>query len=143
MTTYLAGLDGSEASVRAATYAAQQAKNAGASLILAHAIEWSGFDVMGAEELPERHKIRGMEIERAQREIIQPVLQALSDEGLDLQPLIHHGHPAKTLLSLAEEHSVEHLFIGRHGKTRLALAIIGSITNSLIQASPIPITTVP
>jgi nucleotide-binding universal stress UspA family protein len=143
MTTYLAGLDGSEASVRAAVYAAQQAKHAGATLILAHAIEWSGFDMMGAEELANRHNIRGAEIERAEQEILKPVLTLLSDQVGEVQSIIHHGHPAKTLLALIDEHKVDHVYIGRHGASRLAIAIVGSTTNSIIQASPVPVTVVP
>ena len=143
MTTYLAGLDGSEASTRAASYAAEQAKHTGAALILAHAIEWSGFDVMGVEELADRHNIRDAEIEHAEQEILKPVLTLLSDQVGDVQSIIHHGHPAKTLLALINERKVDHVYVGRHGSTRLAIAIVGSTTNSIIQASPVPVTVVP
>jgi nucleotide-binding universal stress UspA family protein len=143
MTTYLAGLDGSEASVRAANYAALQARHTGAILILAHAIEWSGFDVMGVEELADRHNIREAEIERAEQEILKPMVTSLSDQVGKVQSIIHHGHPAKTLMTLIDEHKVDHVYIGRHGSTRLSIAIVGSTTNSIIQASPVPVTVVP
>jgi nucleotide-binding universal stress UspA family protein len=142
-TIYLAGLDGSDESIRAATYAAQQASHSGATLILAHAIEWSGFDVMGPEELAERHKIRAIEIERAQEQIIKPMVAALAGLKVTVAVAVHHGHAAKTLLNLVEDHNAGHIFIGRHGASRLAIAIVGSTTNSIIQASPVPITVVP
>jgi nucleotide-binding universal stress UspA family protein len=140
---YLAGLDGSDESIRAATYAAQQAGHASAKLILAHAIEWSGFDILGPEELAERHKVRAIEIGRAQEHIIKPMMALLADLNLDIETVVHHGHAAQTLLTLMEGHKVGHIFIGRHGASRLTIAIVGSTTNSIMQASPVPITVVP
>ena len=84
-----------------------------------------------------------MEIERAQKQILKPMAASLADLNLDIERVIHHGHAAQTILSLVEEHKAEHIFIGRHGASRLAIAIVGSTTNSIIQASPVPITVVP
>jgi len=140
---YLAGLDGSDESIRAATYAARQTDQNGAKLILAHAIEWSGFDVLGPEELAERHKVKALEIERAQTKIIHPMVASLAELGLDIEVIVHHGHAAQTLLTLAQDNKVQHIFIGRNSASRLAIAIVGSTTNSIIQASPVPITVVP
>ena len=142
-TTYLVGLDGSEESIKAANYASIQAQHAGASLVLAHVIEWSGFDIMGPEELAERHKIRETELNRAQSQIIQPMVDLLADAVIDVRTITHHGHAAKTLLNMIEENDIDHVFIGRRGASRLAIALVGSTTNSIIQASPVPITVVP
>jgi len=142
-TTFLAGLDGSEESIKAASYAAIQAQHAGASLVLAHVIEWSGFDLLGPEELAERHKIRETELQRAQSQVIQPMVDLLADQIIDIETVIHHGHAAKTLLTMIEENDINHVFIGRRGASRLAIALVGSTTNSIIQASPVPITVVP
>ena len=141
--TYLVGIDGSEQSINAALYAADQASHCGASLMLAYVIEWSGFDIMGPEELAERHKIREAEIQRAQDTIVQPMLEALNGKISDVETNIHHGHAAKTLLDLVEEHQVGHIFLGRHGASRLSIAMVGSTTNSIIQASKVPVTVVP
>ena len=142
-STYLVGLDGSEESLRAAAYAADHATHTGAKLILVHAIEWSGFDIMGPEELAERHKIREAELERAQEMIIQPALAAIGDKDVTVDSVLHHGHAAKTLLKMVDDYGATHVFIGRHGASRLEVAIIGSVANSIIQVSPVPVTVVP
>ena len=142
-STFLVGLDGSEQSINAVKYAAEHAEHEGAKLILAHAIEWSGFDIMGPEELAERHKIREAEIVHAQETIIQPLLDILEGKAIEIESTVHHGHATKTLLGLVQAHNVDHIFIGRHGASRLAIAIVGSTTNSLIQAADVPVTVVP
>jgi nucleotide-binding universal stress UspA family protein len=142
-TTYLVGVDGSDHALKAARYAAEQARSAGASLVVAHAIDWSGFDIMGPEELAERHKIKEAELDRAQTKVIQPVLDTLADMPLEVSTDVHHGHPAKTLLDLAEQHGASHIFLARNGHTRLAVALLGSTAHSVIQTSPIPVTVVP
>lgn len=142
-TTYMAGLDGSDASTRAARYAAEQAQANNAKLLLVHVIEWSGFDVMGPEELPQRHLIREEELTYAQTHILDPMVKELKATGVSAETYLHHGHASRTLLSLVEEQNVSHIFIGRHGASRLEVLILGSTANSLVQAAPVPVTVVP
>lgn len=141
--TYLVGLDGSETAARAADYAAAQAAKTGASLLLVHVIEWSGFDVMGPEELAQRPVIREAELEAAQTNIVNPAVERLKKTNINVESVIHHGHATETLLSIAKEREANHIFVGRNGASRLEALIFGSTTNSLAQASPVPVTVVP
>ena len=141
--TYLVGLDGSETAARAADYATAQAAKTSASLLLVHVIEWSGFDVMGPEELAQRHVIREAELEAAQTNIVGPAVERIQRADVLVESLIHHGHATETLLSIAKERQIDHIFVGRNGASRLEALIFGSTTNSLAQASPVPVTVVP
>ena len=71
------------------------------------------------------------------------MLDDLSDMVLDIDTIIHHGHAAKTLLAIIDDQKADHIYLGRHGASRLAIAIVGSTTNSITQASPVPVTVVP
>ena len=141
--TYLVGVDSSETAARATDYATAQAAKTGAALLLVHVVEWSGFDVMGPEELAQRHAIREAELEAAQTNIVGPAVERIQQAGVSVESLIHHGHATETLLSIAKERQIDHIFVGRNGASRLEALIFGSTTNSLAQASPVPVTVVP
>lgn len=141
--TYLVGLDGSETAARALDYATAQAAKTGAALVLVHVIEWSGFDIMGPEEIAERHKIRDAEMEAAHANVIDPALAQVKAKGVPVDGLIHHGHATEFILTTAKERGIDHIFVGRNGTTRLEALIFGSTTNSLAQAAPVPVTVVP
>lgn len=140
----LVGVDGSSSSARAAEFAAARATAAeGGSLVVAHVIDWSPFSPTTAEDNERRHVTRQEEIDRAQREVIAPIVERLQADGCDVSTVVRHGHPAQTLVDLAAEHDAAHLVIGRTGQSPLLARIFGSLPMSLVQISPIPVTVVP
>ena len=140
---YLIGLDGSDASSRAVYFALAQAQQTGAHLVLAHVIDWSGYDVMGPEEIAIRHSVRDEEIKAAHKNILDPVLVRLTESGVASEGIVHHGHATSILLEIAKEKSVDHIFVGRHGQSRIEAMLFGSTTNAMVQTSPVPVTVVP
>ena len=140
----LVGVDGSPSSLRAATFAAARAMAAdGGCIVVAHVIDWSPFTPTTAEDNERRHVTRQQEIDHAMRDIVDPVVQSLTTEGLDVTTAVRHGHPAQTLVDLATEHEAAHMVIGRTGESRLKARVFGSLPMSLVQISPIPVTVVP
>lgn len=141
--TYLVAVDGSGGSVRAAEFATERALASKANLVLAYVIEWSPYSFHTPDELAQRHKRREEEIERAQSTVLGPVAKSLKDKGVDVEVVVHHGHPSETLVDLAKKHGAAQIFIGRKGHSRIASLLFGSVAGSLVQTSPIPVTVVP
>jgi len=139
----LVGIDGSACSERALDYAAEWARTAGHQLIVAHVIEWSPFTFNTPQENEERHKRREAELDRAHREIIDPVVEALRDQGVSVRGVIRHGHAAETLCQVAEELGVSNIIIGKTGSSRIRAQLFGSVAISMVQVSPHPVTVVP
>jgi nucleotide-binding universal stress UspA family protein len=138
----LVGVDGSEASRRAADFAAARARASGARLFVAYVIEWSPYSFNTPEENEQRHKRREEEIARAQAHLA-PLLSDLRAAGLEVEGVVRHGHAAETLSVLAGEYGVVQIFIGRRGVSRIAAMLFGSVAGSLVQISPVPVTVVP
>ena len=139
----LVGTDCSECSDRALDYAAQWARNVNAHLIVVHVIEWSPYTFNTPQELAERHKRREEELERAHREVIDPVVSRLAGEGSDVEGIVRHGHAADTLNQVANEQGADNIVIGRKGASRLKAQLFGSVAGSLVQISDHPVTVVP
>jgi nucleotide-binding universal stress UspA family protein len=139
----LVGIDCSECGDRAVEYAIQQARLTQARLIIVHIIEWSQFSFSTVEENAQRHKRREEEIRRAHAEIIDPIVEKLTAEGLDVEGLVRHGHVADTLDRLARKHGVTNIILGRNGDSRFKKKVFGSVGSHLVQAAECAVTVVP
>ena len=143
MEVVLAGVDGGDAGVRAARFAAQRASQAAGSLLIAHVIPWSPFSVHTAEDNERRRVAEAEEIAAAEAEIVSPLLAELQASGLRVEAPVRHGHLAETLCDLAEERGAAHLVVGRLGRSRVRARLFGSTAGNLIQIATIPVTVVP
>jgi len=139
----MVGVDCSECGERAVEFAAEHAKRSKARLYVAHVIEWSPFSFSTVEENFERHKQREEELQRAHSEVIDPVVNRLKDEGLDVEGLVRHGHVADTLNTLAVENGVTNIILGRQGTSMLKAHVFGSVGSRLVQVAECAVTVVP
>jgi nucleotide-binding universal stress UspA family protein len=139
----LVGVDCSECCERALEYAASWTQASEAQLIVAHVIDWSPFSFNTPQENEERHKRREVELDRAHKEIIDPLVSELRERGIDASGVIRHGHPAETLSAIGEEFGVTNIIIGKTGSSRIKTQLFGSVANTLVQVSKFPVTVVP
>ena len=141
--SYLLAVDGSPGSQNAIEFAAERAGSSGASLIVAYVIEWSPYSFNTPEENEIRHKRREEEIDKATQSVVDPVAGMLKKRGLEVETVVRHGHPAGTLIELAEQRDVAQIIIGRRGEGGLKQMMFGSVAANLVQGSPVPVTVVP
>lgn len=139
----LVGFDCSECSGRALEYAVEWAEASKHQLIIAHVIDWSPYSFNTPQENEERHKRREAELDRAHKEIIDPVVSELRERGIYARGVIRHGHPAETLCTVAEEFGVTNIIIGKTGSSRIKTQLFGSVANTLVQTSQQAVTVVP
>ena len=139
----MVGVDCSECGERAVEYAAELARNSKARLYVAHVIEWSPFSFSTVEENFERHKRREEELQRAHSEVIDPIVNRLKAEGLEVTWLVRHGHVADTLNTLAVENGVTNIILGRQGTSKLKAHVFGSVGSRLVQVAECAVTVVP
>lgn len=123
--TVVVGVDGSAASRRAVEFARDRCREASASLVLAHVIPWSPYSFTTLQENEERPKRHAAELAAAQEQVLSP-LERLAD-GLAVETVARHGHPAETLVELAREHGAAHVVVGRTGESRLRALFYGSM----------------
>lgn len=140
---YVVGYDDSDASRRALDFAISRAQERGADVVVAHILEWSPYSFLTPEELEERHKRRGEELQRAQKAIDESLADVVKNSKVKIETVIKYGHVANTLAAIAEETNATQVVIGRNGETGLVARVFGSVAGSLAQASPVPCTIVP
>lgn len=80
--SFLIAVDDSPGSGKVVDIAMAQAKRVGADLVVAYVIEWSAYSFNMPEENAERHKRREEKIDRAEGQIVEPVVAKLKEAGL-------------------------------------------------------------
>ena len=140
---FVVGFDGSATGERALAFALDRAKAQGASLVIAHVLEWSPYTFLTPNELAERHKRRKEELERAETAVLAPVVASLKDSGITVETDLRYGHIADTICSIAKDAGADQIFVGRDGASKLATRLFGSVASSLAQVSAVPVTIVP
>lgn len=140
---FVVGYDGSDAARRALDFAIDRAGAQGATVIVAHVLEWSPYSFLTPTEIEERHARRKEELDRAQKAILDPVVTNVSGQGVEVGTELRYGHIADTLCAIAEDTDATQIFIGRNGHGGIAARIFGSVAGGLAQASPVPCTIVP
>ncbi len=141
-TVYLLGVDGSNCSQRAVDYLIERAQHNHGKVLVVHIIEWSPYSFSTADENEKRHQRREQELDRAQKQIVGPVVEQLRAAGVDAEAIVSHGHVAQTLDRLARKHDVTSIVIGRKGASRLA-QFFGSVASHIVQIVDRPVTVVP
>lgn len=137
------GVDGSEAGTRAVRFAAAHVGEAGAQVVVAYVVPWSQFTVQTAEDNERRHRTKQEETAAAHDKIVDPLVAELAAEGIAVEGVVRHGHPAETLCSIAEQRGARHLVVGRRGQSKVKTLLFGSTPGNLIQMSSVPVTVVP
>lgn len=137
------GYDDSPSSQRAVEFAKGLAKEAGASLVIAHVLDWSPYSFLTPTELEERHKRRKEELSRAEDALLKPVVENLAAEGLKVDSVIRYGKIADTLCEIATEKGAQQLIIGRIGEDGVIARFFGSVAGAVAMSSPVPCTIIP
>ena len=145
MESILVGADRSEGSRRALGFALQRARVNEWKVTLAHVIQWSPYSFPTLEDNETRPVVMKAAIERAQSEILDPLLEWARSafEDIEITEVIRHGKPSEVLSDLASEKGHDMIFVGRTGDANLRVAIFGSTANRLAQHAPVPVVVVP
>jgi nucleotide-binding universal stress UspA family protein len=86
----------------------------------------------GQRERSERHATEG----------VRALATRATKRGVPYQTVVEHGVPHETILSYVDEHDVDLIAMGTHGRTGLDHLLLGSVTERLVRTSDVPVLTV-
>lgn len=130
----LCPVDFSGFSEAAINYASSMAKEQGAKLHFVYVFEDSvpmtdGF----AGYVP---PLVNLDQEKERLEAIRP-----SREGVPFQSELIVGHPADVLVNYADEHQIDLIVMGTHGRTGLSRLLMGSVAEAVVRRAKCPVLT--
>lgn len=62
--------------------------------------------------------------------------------GVDLETDSIVGRPARAIIEYADDHEVDHVVIGSHGRDGISRVLLGSVAETVVRRSPAPVTVV-
>ncbi|WP_435346497.1 universal stress protein [Haloarchaeobius sp. HRN-SO-5] len=69
--------------------------------------------------------------------------QSIADEyEVELETESTVGRPARSINEYAEDHDVDHIVIGSHGRTGVGRILLGSVAETVVRRAPCPVTVV-
>ena len=133
----LVGIDGSERSYKAASYAAELAGKYGAKVTLMYVASSSTYtDRFSAKPtyVPKEDILAG--------EIFDPAKKMLDDKGVTFEIAMELGNPAQLLLDRSKQ-DFDLVVVGAKGVSGIQGFLMGSVSSRVVQHSQVPVMVVP
>jgi nucleotide-binding universal stress UspA family protein len=78
----------------------------------------------------------------AAEDIFTDATERAANHGGELRTARELGRPSRQIVSYADEHDVDHIVIGSHGRTGVSRILLGSVAETVARRSPVPVTVV-
>ena len=135
----LVGVDGSRGSRKALTWAAAEAADHGAELIVLQAWERSLLPPVGSGSVPTSDAPD--ESAGAAEELVKIIKEELGDQPpVVAQPRVKHGRPAEVLIE--ESKGADLLVVGTRGRGGFAGLLLGSVSQHVAAYAQCPVVVV-
>ena len=94
-----------------------------------------------AKGLPSASRWYDRMTERAE-EICAEASARAGEHDCEISTATENGPPARTILEYAEDHGIDHIIMGSHGREGVSRLILGSVAERVMRQAPIPVTIV-
>ena len=132
----LVPVDLSETSLEALEFAALLAQGVSAALVVVSVLESRRHEPLPA--ICPEGCTRGECLELLFRDRLGTLVRAPAAR-IDHKVLVRRGKPVEEILRAAEEENADMIVMGTHGRSGLARALLGSVTEQVIRRAPCPV----
>jgi len=140
MTRILVPVDGSKQSTDALEYALEEFQSDDITII--HVIDPIEAGYTAQATVP-GYSEEWYEQAEAEAEALFEEAQTVADEyGVTLDTATKVGRPSRTIVNYAEENGYDHIIMGSHGRSGVTRILLGSVAESVVRRSPVPVTIV-
>ncbi|THE65671.1 universal stress protein [Salinadaptatus halalkaliphilus] len=134
----LVAYDDSEPAQQAASHAFTQYPNE--EIVLLRVVEAAAGSTGAGIELAREYLAERKE--RASDELVDTASDLVNADDVDFRTEIAVGNPAREVVAFAEEHDVDHIVVGNHGRSGVSRVLLGSVAETIVRRSPVPVTVV-
>jgi nucleotide-binding universal stress UspA family protein len=133
--TILVPTDGSPGSERAIDHAVDFARTYDATLHGLYVVDDGAVPVAGAETVDDGLTSRG-------RRALDLVRDRATERDVPFEGELRRGDPTREILRYVETAGVDLVVMGTHGRTGIERHLLGSVTERVVRAAPVPVVTV-
>ena len=130
-------VDGSELSLEAVRFAIRMVQGGlRADAVLANVQEPANlYELLVAHDPEVINKVS----DEAGRHTLQSAMALLDAAGIQYEWEVAKGDPAHTIIDIAERFACDMVVMGARGNSALRSAMMGSVSNEVLHASPVPV----
>ena len=137
MKNLLVAIDGSEHCKRAAERALELAKILSAKITIITAIapvpqHWAGTSPVYVETLVQKQEAHAHVVAEQYKKFFE-------EEGLEATTVVQKGDPAEEINKVVDAGDYYMVIMGSRGLTGIKRALLGSVTNNVVQSCKIPV----
>lgn len=135
--------DGSDASLKAAAYAARLMKlNPEMKVSVLVVVPQSS--IFGGAAEGEKEYLAKLEgkLETKAEEVLEGTVRVFTDEGLSVEGIIEKGDPAGVIVELSQRGDYDHIIMGSRGVSELKGMALGSVSHKVIHLAKVRVTLV-
>jgi len=81
-------------------------------------------------------------LEERGQETTEAVVERAKDRDIETTTAVRRGNPHDDILAYANDHEIDVIVMGTHGRTGVKRALLGSVTEDVVRHSEIPVLTV-
>ena len=74
--------------------------------------------------------------------LFEEARELAGEHGGTLDGDVETGRPANAIVEYAEEHGVDQIVMGSHGREGVSRILLGSVAETVVRGSPVPVTVV-
>lgn len=80
--------------------------------------------------------------EQRAEEILDAAASRGAEAGVELETDSVLGRPSRAIIDYADEHDVDHIVVGSHGRDGVSRVLLGSVAEVVVRRSTVPVTVV-
>ena len=136
----LVPIDGSEQSREACSLVFEEFPKA--TLVLLHVINPAEASYGAQASIPSfSEEWYKEEKERAEKTFTE-IEHDAREHGVDVEQAVEVGKPSHVIVDYAEDHDIDHIVMGSHGREGVSRILLGSVAETVMRRSPVPVTVV-
>ena len=78
----------------------------------------------------------------AAQERFDEAAEVAAEHGVSIHTEVAVGRPSRTIVEYADEHDVDVIVMGSHGRKGVSRILLGSVAEAVVRQSPVPVTVV-
>lgn len=136
----LVPIDESDRSSAALEYALEEHPEA--SVTVLHVIDPRDFRTYGGVEgWVDVEQIADQQRDHARR-LVENARERATDRGITVTTEVLTGKPARSIVEYVGENDIDHVVIGSHGRSGVSRVLLGSVAETVVRRSPVPVTVI-
>ncbi|MEE6210145.1 universal stress protein [Salarchaeum sp. III] len=140
MSKILVPIDSSEQSTDALEYALEEFQSDDITLI--HVIDPIEAGYTAQATVPGYSEEWYEQAQEDAETLFEQAQETADEYGVSLDTVTEVGRPSRTVVDYAEENDFDHIVMGSHGRSGVSRILLGSVAESIVRRSPVPVTIV-